>query len=128
MKRILTAALLLPCAALADLSDETPLVEGVIAAGMAYELAERCEAVELRRIAGIRYLLSLRGAARDLGYSGAQIEAWTDDEAEQDRLEGIARARLAALGAHGSAPQDAWCATAHAQIAAGTVTGRLLDD
>jgi hypothetical protein len=111
--------------AFADLRDETAITEGLIAVGMAREIAELCPAIEARRWRGLRYLYALRSAAAELGYSEAEIEAYVDDDAERDRLEGIARDRLEA---HGAKPGDVagHCAVGRAAIAEDGQMGRLL--
>ena len=74
---------------------------------------------------GINYLYSLKGIASGLGYSDAEIEAYIDDKSEERRLEGIARQRLASMGAvAGNA--ETYCAVGRAEISKGSAVGRLL--
>ncbi|HEV8034324.1 DUF5333 family protein, partial [Yoonia sp.] len=63
--------------------------------------------------------------ASSLGFSDDEIDAYINDDAEKDRLEGIARAQLAGLGAVADDP-DSYCAVGRAQIAANTRVGWLL--
>lgn len=112
-------------AARSDLADEPTVTEGLIAVAIAYEISQQCEDISARRLMGINYLLGLKREARALGYSDAQIDAFTDDDAAQDRLEGIARQRLVSLGAVVGQAQS-YCDVGRAQIAQGTVSGRLL--
>ena len=121
-------ALALPTSALADLPPlgQVPAVtEGLIAAAIAYEIGEVCGPVDARLLRGLSYLGDLKAEARRLGYTADQIDAFTDDDAERDRLEGIARERLAAMGAVEGRP-DTYCDVGRAEIAAGSVVGRLL--
>ena len=107
------------------LKDEAQVRDGIIAVGMAYELSEQCDDVSARLFRGLGYLQSLKGTARDLGYSDAQIDAYIDDDAEKDRLEGIARAQLVSLGVvEGDAAT--YCSVARAQMDANTRVGWLL--
>lgn len=107
------------------LKDVPEVRDGIIYVGMAYEISERCDSISARLFRGLGYLQSLRSHARSLGYSEDEIEAYINDEAEKDRLEAIARAQLASLGA---IPGDeaSYCAVGRAQIAANTRVGWLL--
>ncbi len=112
-------------AARSDLSQEPTVTEGLISVAIAYEISEQCDDISARRLRGITYLLSLKSEARNLGYTDAQIDAFVDNDAAQDRLEAIARQRLAGLGV--VAGQEAtYCDAGRAQIAARTTAGRLL--
>lgn len=133
MKRHLIA-LALTCVAVAAagnlsakpaLRDQPQITEGLIAVGIAYEISQVCDSIRARTLRGIGVLNGLKQTARSLGYSNAEIDAFTDDSAEQDRLETIARARLAAKGAEAGRPET-YCAVGRAEIAAGTAIGRLL--
>jgi len=103
----------------------TRITEGLIATGMAYELSEKCSSLNARTLRGINFLFSLRQHAQELGYSDAEIEAYTDNRAEQDRLEAIARERLAALGVR-EGDEASYCRVGRDQIAQGSQVGRLL--
>ncbi|MBT8411163.1 MAG: DUF5333 domain-containing protein [Octadecabacter sp.] len=107
------------------LRDVTRISEGLIAAGMAIELGDKCDSVSTRIIRGLNFLQGLKNHASDLGYSNAEIEAYVDDRAEKARLEVIARGRLADLGVTVGDPAS-YCTVARAQIAAGTQVGQLL--
>ena len=108
-----------------ELSQEREITEGLINVAIAYEIGERCDDLTARRIAGINYLWSLKSKAQDLGYSNAEIDAYTENRAEQDRLEGIARQRLRDLGAV-EGDWTTYCTVGRAQMAQGTVAGSLL--
>lgn len=101
------------------------VTEGLIAVGIAYEISEVCDSISARTLRGLGYLNQLRNHALGLGFSSAEIKAYTDNKAEQDRLEGIARQRLAGMGA---TPGDAasHCAVGQAEIAKGSPIGYLL--
>lgn len=101
------------------------VTEGLIITGMAYELSEECGNVNARMIRGLNYLMGLKRHLEDLGYSDAEIDAFIDNDVEKDRLEGIARQRLADLGVR-TGDEASYCAVARAQMAADTPVGRLL--
>jgi len=107
------------------LKDVAKVRDGIIYTGMAYEISEQCDSINARLFRGLGYLQSLRRYARELGYSQAEIEAYINDAAEKDRLEGIARAQLARLGVV-PGESDSYCAVGRAQIAANTRVGWLL--
>lgn len=111
--------------AFANPANVSHVTEGLIAAGIAVELSEQCDSVSIRYLRGINFLQGLRSDLESLGYSRAEIDAYIDDDAEQDRLEALARARLASLGAVAGDAQS-HCMVARAQIAQGTQIGRLL--
>jgi len=106
-------------------SDVTEVTEGLIAVGMAIELSDKCDDVSARRLRGVNFLFSLRDVLKDEGFTNAQIDAYVDDRAEKDRLEAIARARLAELGVSTS-DSSSYCTVARAQMAQGTQVGQLL--
>ena len=112
---------------LPPLSEVEVVTEGLIQTAIAYEIGEVCEPIDGRKIAGIAFLWSLHSEARRLGYSREEIEAFVDDDVEKDRLEAIARERLAAMGAIEGNP-DTFCEVGRAEIAAGTQVGKLLSD
>lgn len=107
------------------LKDVAKVRDGIIFVGMAYEISEKCDSINARLFRGLGYLQSLRSHARDLGYSEAEIDAYINDEAEKDRLEGIARAQLAQLGVV-PGQEASYCAVGRAQMDANTRVGWLL--
>ncbi|MBM2576198.1 DUF5333 domain-containing protein [Jannaschia sp. Os4] len=123
----LAAALAAPLPAAADLGDEPNVVEPLIAIGIAYEISKRCDSISARRVRGVTQLMSIRGRASDLGYSKSEIDAWIDDDAEKDRLEAVARERLAAMGAP-EGNEAAHCEVGRAEIAKDSYIGSFLSD
>lgn len=107
------------------LKDVPHVRDGIIYVGMAYEISRQCDDIRARTFRGLGFLNSLKNHARNLGYSEAEIDAYVNDKAEEQRLEQIARQQLADLGV---VPGDAasYCAVGRAQIAAKTRVGWLL--
>lgn len=101
------------------------VTEGLITAGMALELDDRCDSVSVRMLRGLSFLQGLKSHLKDLGYSNREIDAYIDNDAEKDRLEAIARQRLSDLGVQ-SGDAASHCRVARAQIAEGTQLGQLL--
>ena len=109
------------------LAEVEAVTEGLIEIAIAYEIDRVCEPLGGRRIQGVARLLSLNNEARRLGYSGDEIQAFIDDDAEKDRLETVARERLREMGAiDGQA--ETYCAVGRAEIAKDSGIGSLLDD
>ncbi|MGR3467439.1 MAG: DUF5333 domain-containing protein [Shimia sp.] len=126
MRILLTIiAVLVATAATARTPADIPEVrQGLFDAGMAYELAENCDAVKERGLRGQTFVLRLANRAMNAGFSRKEIEAWWDSPARK-ALEAEARG---ALRAKGAVPGDAasYCTVARAEIAAGSQIGRLL--
>jgi len=114
-----------PVQAQQALKDVAYVTEGLIAVGIAYELSEVCDDIDARLLRGLGYLNQLKSHAKGLGFSNAEIDAYTDNKAEQDRLEQIARARLVSMGA---TPGDeaSHCAVGRSEISKQTTIGYLL--
>ncbi|CTQ33577.1 DUF5333 domain-containing protein [Jannaschia rubra] len=122
---ILLSAAILAAPASAALKDEAGITEGLIVVGIAYEISRVCPDIDARRLRGLSYLLSLKSAARQMGYSPAEIEAFIDDKAEKRKLEAVARDRLAGMGAvRGDVAGH--CAVGRTEVARDTNIGRLL--
>jgi hypothetical protein len=107
------------------LKDVAYVREGIITAGMAIEIGDICPRVSVRLIRGYSFLNSLKDHARSLGYTDAEIEDYTGDDAEEERLKVVARARLADMGAVNGQPET-YCVVGRSEIANGTPLGRLL--
>ena len=126
-------AVLLAFAPLQALADIPPIgqvphiTEGLIDTAIAYEIGRVCGPVDGRRLQGLGFLMGLQAHARSLGFSQAEVDAYVGDDAEKDRIEAIARARLADLGAvPGDEPSH--CAVGRAEMAKGSQVGRLLSE
>lgn len=107
------------------LKDVGAVREGIIATGMAYEITQKCGSISPRYIRALGYLNTLKDHARGLGYTDSEIDAYTDDKAEENRLKGVARERLAALGAV-AGDEASYCAVGRAEIAKNSIIGRLM--
>lgn len=126
------AALVLGFAVLAGATAANPEIgqipeisEGLINTAIAYEIDRVCDSLDGRRIEGINFLWSLKSKASELGYSDTEIRAFVDNDAEQDRLEAIARDRLRGMGAVEGQPET-YCTVGRAEMAGQTEVGRLL--
>ncbi|PRY95030.1 hypothetical protein BCF33_0642 [Hasllibacter halocynthiae] len=121
---ILAAALALPAHARTP-SDIPEVVERLLVVGMADELREQCGDVSARVVRAIGYLRETAQVALDAGFTRAEVEAYVDDDAEKERLRGIAHRLLLDLGVQ-EGDEASYCAVARGQIEGGTAVGRLL--
>ncbi len=132
LKRTLFGAATLVLVTLGGMSSAKPALkdvayvrEGIIAAGIAYEISEQCGTVSARLFRGISFLNGLKSHARSLGYTEAEIDAYVNDKEEKNRLEAIARDRLSAMGAVNGQAQS-YCTVGRSEIAKGSTIGQLL--
>tara|TARA_R110002051_G_scaffold14460_10_gene46902 strand:- start:2976 stop:3383 length:408 start_codon:yes stop_codon:yes gene_type:complete len=107
------------------LKDVEYVREGLIATGIAIEISQKCSGISPRYFRGISYLNSLKDHAAGLGYSEAEIDAYTNDKAEENRLKEVARTRLSAMGAI-MGDGASYCNVGQSEIAKNTPIGRLL--
>lgn len=112
-------------AAKPGLNNEARITDGLISTAIAYEIGSKCDSLEPRIIQGINFLYELRTEAQTLGYSGAEIDDYIENEAEKDRLEVIARDRLRDMGGV-EGEWETYCAVGRAEIATGSQIGQLL--
>ena len=110
----------------AALRGNAPIYNGLFTAGLIKHIVDTCPDLQgPSRFARTRYFLGLYNQARALGFSRAQIEAFVDDKAEQERLRGVVYDHLRGQGV---SPTDASavCGFARAQMQARTDLGRQL--
>jgi hypothetical protein len=127
-----TTGLILGFAAFAGATTANPsigevnfITEGLINTAIAYEIDQKCDSLDGRIVAGVNFLWSLKAHASELGFSDDEIKAYIDNEAEKDRLEAIARARLRDMGAV-EGDWETYCAVGRSEMSAGSQIGRLL--
>jgi hypothetical protein len=108
-----------------SLAGESEITEGLISVGQAIEISDKCPSISARTIRGAFFLNSLQNRAFSLGYTNAQVDAYIDNRSEQDRLEGIARARLVRMGVV-PGQEATYCTVGRSEIAAASQVGRLL--
>ena len=122
----LMAALPLSAANAAASPGDIPEVrQGLTAVFAGDMIQEQCANISPRLLRVLNLRSALIGAAKDAGFTEAQIEAYADDPEERRALEAGAMQYLTERGA---VADDAasLCAVGQMEIAAGTVVGRLL--
>lgn len=107
------------------LRDVEVIREGLIATAIAYEIGQVCDGISARIVRGISFLNSLKAQAKAMGYTDAEIDDFVNSKAEQDRMEGMARARLRSKGAIPGDPAS-HCTVGRSEISAGSQIGMLL--
>ena len=111
--------------ALTPLHENPTVINGFYAIGMADIIRRSCDDIGPRWLRAYNYLKALEKYAREAGYSKAQIDALTDNDAEKDKLEARIRADLAKRGASPQSPEG-YCTVGREEIAKGSAAGRLL--
>ncbi len=111
--------------ALTPLHENKQVINGFYVLGMADVLRRGCSDIKPRWIRAYNYLKSLESYAKKAGYSQAQIDQLTDNDAEKDKLEARIRADLAKRGASPKTPEG-YCTVGREEIAKGSAAGRLL--
>jgi hypothetical protein len=107
------------------LRNDPTISEGLIDFAIARHIHNRCDSISARRMRAMGFINSLIAEATELGYSRDEIEDYVFNEAEQDRVRGLADERLAARGA--SPTQMAgYCVVGEEEINANSQIGRLL--
>ena len=93
--------------------------------GIADRIRKECPSIDARMFRAIGYVRDLQQQARDLGYSKSEIEAYTDSDAEKDRMRAKAKDFFAQRGGDTSEPQS-YCALGREEIQKSSRIGSLL--
>jgi hypothetical protein len=131
MKRLLSAALIAALAwgttatAKPPLREVSEIDDALFDLGIADMIRKECPDISARMFRAIAYVSDLQSRARDLGYSDEEIEAYTDSDAEKDRMRAKAAAFFAERGVDTSDPQS-YCALGLDEIQKSSRIGSLL--
>jgi len=131
MMRILIAALsamslfALPLHAQPPLREVAKIDNALLDLGIADVIRKNCPTISARALKAVFYVRSLQSEARAMGYSDAEIEAYTDSDAEKARMRKRGEAFFAARGVDTSDPQS-YCALGQAEIEKSSRIGSLL--
>ena len=102
------------------------LHNGLLVITIGRHIETTCPTIERRGFAANAFLLGLATHAMSLGYSRAEVTAYVEDEAEQDRYAELARRYFAQRGVTGEDDVEGACRVGRDEIAAGSPIGRLL--
>jgi len=121
----LAVAALVPAASAASLSQEADINGALFEIAVANEIRKRCDSISPRIFTALSRMRALKDEARKRGYSDAEIDAYVNDEVEQQKMR---ERRNAYLRAHGAEPKDgpSLCALGQSEIAKQSRIGSLL--
>ena len=114
-----------PATAQPPLREVAKIDDALLDLGIADRIRKNCPSISARMIKAISYVRNLEKQAKAMGYSEAQIEAYTDSDAEKARMKKKGAAFFAAKGVDTSDPQS-YCALGKAEIQKGSRIGSLL--
>ena len=120
-----TSALAAAPARADTLRDDAHVTEKLVAAQAGDILRNACPKASARMLVVFSEMMSLQSYAKSQGYDEATVKAFLADKAEKKRIRQLANAYLAKAGFIKGDEASA-CATARAEVAAGTFTGSLL--
>ncbi|CUH80298.1 DUF5333 domain-containing protein [Tropicibacter naphthalenivorans] len=122
---VLCVALAAPAFAKVPLRDVADIDNGLMAIAIADEIRKECDGIDARLFTALGRINDLRNKAKALGYSNAEIDAYTKSKSEKDRMRAKAESYLASKGVDAD-NRDQLCAFGRAEIAKGTNIGSLL--
>ncbi|MDF1727133.1 MAG: DUF5333 domain-containing protein [Sulfitobacter sp.] len=123
---ILTATLMAGAAqAKPPLREVAEIDDALFDLGLADRIRKECPSIDARLLRALGYVSDLKNRAEALGYSSAEIDAYTDSDADKDRLRAKAAAFFAARGVDTSNPQS-YCAVGLEEIQKESRIGSLL--
>ncbi|QBF31345.1 hypothetical protein CFI11_08950 [Thalassococcus sp. S3] len=124
---ILAAAVTTAGAAAAKppLRDVARIDDGLLYVALANEIRKGCDAISPRFGRALSTLRAIQQHALDLGYSQAEIDAYTNSDTEKDRMRARGARYYAANGVDPTKPDDL-CALGRAEIARNSAIGVLL--
>lgn len=114
-----------PLAAKPPLGEVAEIDDALFDLGIADRIRKECPSISARMFRAMTYLRDLEQRARALGYSDAEIDAYTDSDADKDRLRAKAAAFFEAKGVDTSDPQS-YCALGLQEIQKESRIGSLL--
>ena len=114
-----------PVLAKPPLRDVAAIDDALFDLGIADRIRKNCPTISARMFKAVRYVNRLEAKARELGYSDAEIEAYTDSDAEKDRLRAKAATFFAARGGDPARPES-YCAVGLEEIQKASRIGSLL--
>lgn len=131
IKTTMTAALIsalfvtTPAGAQVPLREVAKIDDALLDLGIADRIRKNCPTISARLIKAVTYVRGLEKQAKAMGYSDAQIKAYTDNDTEKARMRARGAAFFAKKGVDTSDPQS-YCALGNAEIQKGSRIGSLL--
>lgn len=109
----------------APLSSVTGVTDGIMSLGIANTVRRKCPDISGRMIKAFFYVDKLKAHAKSLGYSSAEVDAFLDDKAAEEKLKARGIAYLKSKGVVENQPETL-CAFGHAEIAKSSLIGSFL--
>lgn len=119
------ASLAAPLAAKPALRDVQHIDDALLDLGVADRIRKNCPNISARMFRAIKYVRNLERTAKNLGYSSEEIEAYTDSDAEKQRMRARGAAFFKERGVDTTDPQS-YCAFGYAEIEKSSRIGELL--
>lgn len=107
------------------LSEVAAIDDALFDLGLADRIRKNCPTISARMLKAIGYVRGIEKKARDMGYTQAEIDAYTDSDADKDRLRAKAAKFFAARGVDPSKPES-YCAVGLEEIQKSSRIGSLL--
>lgn len=114
-----------PAAAKPPLREVARIDDALLDLGIANLVRENCPTISARIVAAVFYVRRLQSEARELGYTDAEIEAYTKSDAEKARMRKRGDAIFVSRGVDTSDPQS-YCEFGLAEIEKSSRIGSLL--
>ncbi len=130
MRKVLSAVISIgllatPVMAKPPLNEVTEINNAVLDLAIADRIRKRCPSISARMMAALGFMNKIKQSARDLGYTNAEIDAYTNGKSEKERLKDRRSAFFRAKGVDTSDPQS-YCTLGHAEIQKSSRIGSLL--
>lgn len=123
---LICAALLAPpLQAKQPLRDVAAIDDALFDLGIADRIRKNCPSIHARMFRAIKYVRDLEQKARAMGYTQAEIDAYTDSDADKARLRAKAATFFKARGVDTSDPES-YCAVGLEEIQNKSRIGSLL--
>ena len=117
--------LAIPAMAKPPLNHVAAIDDALFDLGIADLIRKNCPTIDARIFKAFNYVRKLESEAKALGYTSAEIEAYTDSDADKARLRAKAVEFFKAKGVDTSDPQS-YCALGRAEIQKSSRIGSLL--
>jgi hypothetical protein len=108
------------------LRNDDRLHNGLLAITIGRHIERTCPTIERRNLAANAFLLGLATHAMSLGFSRDEVTEYVENDTEQERYIGLARAYFAQRGVMNDEDVEGACRVGRDEIAAGSPIGRLL--
>lgn len=122
---VLAAVLAAPVAAKAPLREVKEIDQNMLWVALAIEISDKCEALAPRTLKGLAFLASLKNRAESLGYSGDEIKAYVNSDAEKARIRQLGESYVKSQGLDPQNTADL-CSLGRAEIDRSSQIGALL--